>query len=256
MAVDNMVSAVIITKNEEKNITRCLDSLIGIADEIIVVDSYSEDKTPQICSEREVRFIQTEWKGYAETKNYGNSCASHPYILSLDADEALSKELQDEIIELKKQGFSSEAYIIKRMTNYCGKWIRHCGWYPDWKLRLWKKDQGQWIGEIHEKIELSGPVTVKELKNDILHYSYYSINEHIHQMIRYSDVAAKDDYRRKKRYGLCKLIFGPIIKFLKSYIIQRGFRDGFYGLVICSLSGMATFLKYAKILQLQRNNTK
>ena len=256
MAKDNSISAVIITKNEEKNIERCLDSLKGIADEIIVVDSYSEDNTPKICAERKLRFIQTKWMGYSETKNYANSFAQSSYILSLDADEALSEELQAEIIEMKSNGFAEEAYRIKRLTNYCGKWIYHCGWYPDWKLRLWKKDKGQWEGEIHEKIQFTGSAPIGKLKNDMLHYSYYSINDHIRQMISFTDLMAKDYYQKNKQIGIGKLIFSPIVKFFRAYFLLGGFRDGFYGFVICTLSGMATFLKYSKAIQLKMDKAQ
>ncbi len=255
MAKDNSISVVIITRNEEKNIVRCLDSLIGVADEIIIVDSYSEDNTPKICSERKVRFVQTEWLGYSETKNYANSLAGNAYILSLDADEALSIELQAELVEIKNSGFDVEAYRIKRLTNYCGHWIYHSGWYPDWKLRLWKKEKGQWKGDIHEKVELSEQTSIGKLKSDILHYSYYSINEHIQQMISFTDLMAKDYYQKNMQIGIGKLIFSPIVKFFRAYLFLGGFRDGFYGIVICTLSSMATFLKYGKTIQLQRRKT-
>ena len=252
MAKDISISAVIITKNEEKNIDRCLDSLTGIADEIIVIDSYSEDNTPKICTERKVLFIQTKWMGYSETKNYANSFAKSAYILSLDADEALSEELRAELIKMKSKGFEKEAYRIKRLTNYCGKWIYHCGWYPDWKLRLWKNGKGEWKGEIHEKIELPGSVSAGKLKSDILHYSYYSINEHIRQMISFTDLMAKDYFQKNVQIGIGKLIISPTVKFFKSYFLLGGVRDGFYGLVICTLSSVATFLKYAKTIQLKK----
>lgn len=256
MAKDNSISAVIITKNEEKNIERCLDSLTGIADEIIVVDSYSEDNTPKICTEKKVRFIQVNWMGYSETKNHANSYAESAYILSLDADEALSEELRAELIEMKSNGFTKEAYSIKRLTNYCGKWIYHCGWYPDWKLRLWKRGKGEWKGEIHEKIELSDSASIGKLRSDILHYSYYNINEHIRQMISFTDLMAKDYYQKNIPIGIGKLIFSPFVKFFRAYFLFGGFRDGFYGFVICTLSSMATFLKYAKAIQLKRIKTQ
>ncbi len=246
------ISAVIITKNEERNIVRCLESLRGVADEIIVVDSFSSDKTIPICESKGVRIFQKPWMGYSETKNYGITLALYPFILSIDADEALSDELRKNIISLKKEGFALDAYKMSRLTNYCGKWIYHCGWYPDRKLRLFKKEAGRWEGLIHEEVHLISDSTVGRVEGDILHYSYYSINEHIQQMIGFTDLMADEINKRGKTVSLSKMFFSPGIKFLKSYIINGGFRDGFYGLVICTLSSMATFLKYAKAHRLSK----
>jgi glycosyltransferase involved in cell wall biosynthesis len=245
----NSISAVIIAKNEERNIGRCIDSLSGVADEIIVIDSYSEDNTPAICQSHNIRLIQHQWMGYAETKNFGISHASFSYILSLDADEALSDELREEIRTFKREGFSADAFILNRLTNYCGKWIRHCGWYPDYKIRLWRKEMGKWKGLIHEEVELLPDSSVKSIKGNLLHFSYYSINEHIEQMIRFTDLMAEEIFHKGKRISIFKVIFSPLVKFVKSYIMRGGFRDGFYGLVISILSAMASFLKYAKSYQ-------
>jgi glycosyltransferase involved in cell wall biosynthesis len=245
----NGISAVIITKDEEKNIERCLKSLLGIADEIIVIDSFSTDQTEAICKRYSARFFLHEWKGYTDTKNYGNSLATFDYILSIDADEALSDTLKTELIELKNQGFKSDAYKINRLTRYCGKWIYHCGWYPDYLIRLWKKGSGQWKGIIHEEVELQPGMITGKLKGHLLHYSYYSINEHLKQMMRFTDLMAEDIVTKGKKVSTIKLMLSPLVKFVKSYFIRGGFRDGFYGLVICILSSMATFIKYAKARQ-------
>jgi glycosyltransferase involved in cell wall biosynthesis len=248
------ISAVIITKNEERNIGRCLDSLNEIADEIIVVDSFSTDKTVSICESKGVRVVQKKWMGYAETKNFGITLAIHPFILSVDADEALSDELRGNIIKLKMEGFRLDAYRLNRLTNYCGKWIYHCGWYPDQKLRLWKKECGQWQGLIHEEVYLKSDCVLGFVEGNLLHFSYYSINEHIQQMMAFTDLMALDLYNKGKKVSLLKLVCSPGVKFLKSYILNGGFRDGFYGFVICSLSSCATFLKYAKAYQLFYKN--
>jgi glycosyltransferase involved in cell wall biosynthesis len=245
----NSISAVIITKNEERNIDRCLKSLKGIADEIIVVDSFSTDKTEDICRNYRLRFIQEEWKGYAETKNYGNSLASNKFILSLDADEELSEELRDEILQHKKKGMEADAYYLNRLTNYCGRWIHHCGWYPDFKIRLWRKGSGKWEGLIHEEVKLLPGVKAVKLYGNLMHYSYYTINEHLRQMIPFTDLMAEELFIRGKRFSILKVILSPLVKFLKSYFIRGGVLDGFYGLVICSLSATASFLKYAKAYQ-------
>jgi glycosyltransferase involved in cell wall biosynthesis len=248
----NRITAVIITKNEERNIGRCLDSLIGVADEIVVIDSFSDDVTAEICKNYQLRFIQKEWLGYAETKNFGISLANNPFILSLDADEALSEELRNEILILKDNEISSDGFYLNRLTNYCGKWIYHCGWYPDFKIRLWRKEAGLWEGIIHEEVKLLPAARTGKLKGNILHYSYYSVNEHIEQMIRFTDLMAEDLFQKGKKVTIFRVVLSPLVKFLKSYLLRGGFRDGFYGLVICCLSGMASFLKYAKVYQKYR----
>ena len=150
----NKISAVIITKNEQKNIRRCLNSLEGVVDEIIVVDSYSTDDTEKICKEFDIRFVKKEFEDYSNSKNYGNSMAKHPFILSLDADEAISEELK-ESLALVKSDFKQDGYSFNRRTNYCGQWIYHCGWYPDVKLRLFRKSKAKWEGKIHEILQVS-----------------------------------------------------------------------------------------------------
>jgi glycosyltransferase involved in cell wall biosynthesis len=249
------ISCVIITKNEEKNIDRCLKSLQGVVDEIIIIDSFSTDNTKEICRNYNTQFIQTDWKGYSETKNYGNSLATFSYILSIDADEALSKELAKELVNLRNSGrLLADAYYFNRLTNYCGKWIRHCGWYPDSKLRLFKKEKGRWEGVIHEQINMAEDSSITSLKHDLLHYSYYSINEHLYQMIRFTDLMALDYFNKGKKPTILKIIISPLIKFLKSYILQAGFLDGYYGFIICILSSCATFLKYVKTREIFLKN--
>ena len=249
------ISAVIITLNEEKNIGRCIDSLQGIADEILVVDSFSTDRTESICKEKKVRFVQNKWEGYVRQKNYANNLAVYKYILSLDADEALSDQLKESILEVKKN-WSFDSYGMNRLTNYCGKWIRHCGWYPDCKLRLFDREKGQWEGHlIHEGINMNQGASNKLLKGALLHYSYYSISQHMVQANHYSDLAAQALLDKNQKAGYFKLIFHPIARFLSTYFIKLGFLDGFYGFIICQLTAHATFLKYAKLRQLWKSKT-
>ncbi len=254
--MNEKITCVIITKNEEKNIERCLLSVQDIADEIIVVDSYSTDKTEEICKKYCTSFIKREWEGYSKTKNHGNSLAAHPYILSLDADEALSDKLKDNILKLKAEGFAHDSYIMNRMTNYCGSWIKHCGWYPDRKIRLWRKKIGSWEGMIHEKLELANGTTQSFISGDILHYSYYNINEHINQIIHFTNLMAQNNFEKGQKPSLLNLVMSPLAKFISSYIIKRGILDGFHGLVICSLSSFATFVKYVKTIQWYRQYPK
>lgn len=240
------ISAVVITFNEEKNLPKCLNSLQTVADEIIVVDSFSTDSTIDICKKFNVKLFQKKWEGYSSAKNYGNNLTSFDYILSLDADEELSKELQKSILKIK-ENISFDAYSMNRITNYCGKWIKHCGWYPDKKIRLWNKNKGHWEGIIHEKVVFNSKVKIAHLKGDILHYSYYSISQHIKQSNIFTDIAAKEMFEKNEKTSYFKIIFSTLFKFFYLYFLKLGFLDGFYGLVICVISSYANFIKYSKL---------
>jgi len=249
-----MLSAVIISLNEERNIGRCIDSLLGVADEIIVVDSGSTDKTEAICKEKGASFVFNKWKGYIEQKNFANDLAGHDYILSVDSDEALSDELRNSILEAKEH-FDADAYEMNRLTNYCGKWIRHGGWYPDRKLRIFNRNKFEWGGErIHEymvrKVENT---SVAILKGDLLHYSYYNIAQHIAQANHFTDMTAALALEKGKSANMIKIVFSPMVKFMRDYIIRMGFMDGYYGYVVCRISAQATFMKYAKLRQMRRD---
>ncbi len=249
MEIQKKISAVIITFNEEKNIKRCLESLLGVADEIIVVDSFSTDQTENICKQYQVKFISQAWLGYSGQKNFGNSLATSDYILSIDADEALSDELKKSLLDLKINP-AHDIYSIKRLTNYCGKWIKHCGWYPDKKIRVWKNGKSQWHGEIHESIQYDTGLTVSELKGDLLHYSYYTIQDHLSQINLFTEIMAKDEVKKGKTVTILQLLLSPLFKFFKSYFIKLGFLDGYYGFIVCVISAQASFYKYLKIREL------
>jgi len=245
------ISAVIITFNEEKNIERCLQSLDGIADEIVVVDSFSKDKTKEICEKFNVKFIEHAFYGHIEQKNYAITQAQNPYILSLDADEAIDEQLKKAILKVKNN-WDHDGYSMNRLTNYCGKWIKHCGWYPDVKLRLWDARKGKWGGDNpHDKFEFQTKnETVLHLKGDILHYSYYTLNDHYKQVRYFTDILSQAQFKRGKKAPLIVLVFSPVVKFFKDYIIKLGFLDGWAGLKICSISAYATFTKYKKLRHL------
>ena len=246
------ISVVICTKNEERNIKRCLDAVQNIADEIIVVDSKSTDQTPQICmSHPKVKFYESAWLGFSKTKNYANSLATQDYILSLDADEALSEECQKEILELKAK--LNGVYTINRMTNYCGQWIKHSGWYPDRHIRLFPKAGSAWTGDIHETLQFDSKLEIKNLKGVVSHFSYYSIEEHWGRINTYSTLGAAKYVRYSYPKLLFKMIFNSKFRFVRHYILKFGFLDGFAGLVIATLSATAVFLKFAKAYQLKRN---
>jgi glycosyltransferase involved in cell wall biosynthesis len=251
------ISAVIITLNEEKNIGRCIDSVNDIADDIVVVDSGSTDRTEAICKEKGVRFFIHEWEGYLEQKNYANDLAEFPLILSIDADEALSEQLQESILKVK-ENCQADGFEMNRMTNYCGKWIRHCGWYPDRKLRLFHRDKFEWGGEkIHENVIMKGsnPV-IERIEGDLHHYSYYNISEHIAQANHFTNLTAELAIDKGKSAGLIKIIFSPFVKFVRDYFLKLGFLDGYYGYIVCRISAQATFMKYSKIRQLKNDRRK
>lgn len=244
------LSVVIITLNEEKNIARCLSSVKALTDDIVVVDSGSDDLTATICKSFGVNFHTHDWEGYAATKNYANSLAKNPLILSLDADEALSDMLRESISRVLLNQTAS-AYSMNRCTNYCGKWIKHGGWYPDTKIRLFNKNEGLWTGSlIHEAIQLRNGAPVEHLKGDLLHYSYYTIADHVSQANKFTDLTALKANQEGKKSTLWHIIFSPAVKFLRDYIFKAGFLDGYYGLIISFISAFATFMKYVKIRQL------
>ncbi len=246
------LSVVIITFNEEKNIGRCLDSLQGIADDIVVVDSFSTDKTELISKEKGARFISHKFDGHIEQKNWAITQAKYPHVLSLDADEALNETLKKSILEIKNN-WQYDGYYMNRLTNYCGKWIYHCGWYPDKKLRLWDSCKGQWGGiNPHDKYELfEGDKNASHLKGDILHYSYYSIEQHIQQTEKFTTLSANALFAKGEKANWLKRYISPLVKFMQSYIFKLGILDGYYGFIICKLSAHSTFLKYYKLIKLQ-----
>ncbi|MGD1045933.1 MAG: glycosyltransferase family 2 protein [Bacteroidota bacterium] len=245
------LSVVIITYNEERNIARCLDSLKGIADEIIVVDSYSTDKTIEICNSYGAKVFQHKFEGYIQQKNYALETTSFNYVLSLDADEVLSDELRTSIAAVKSD-WKYDGYEMNRLTNYCSAWIRHGGWYPDRKIRLFDKRKGKWTGvNPHDRYALNeSHALVGYLRGDILHYSYYSISEHIKQVDYFTEISARVLFEQKRKASLPRLLGFPVFRFIRDYIFKCGFLDGYYGFVVCVISSHAVFLKYAKLREL------
>ncbi len=250
------LSAVIITFNEEKNIERCIQSILEVADEIIVVDSFSNDNTEALCSKYQVRFIKHPFEGHIQQKNIAKDLASFDYVLSLDADEALSERLKNNILNEKIKGFPKQGYYFNRVTNYCGTWIKHGGWYPDKKLRLWKKNLGHWTGiNPHDKLEMvDGNINTGFLHGDILHYSYYSIDEHYKQAYYFADIAANELYIKGKKTSSLGILIHSLAKFIKMYLVQKGFLDGKYGFIIAKISTQATYYKYLKLKNLMNAN--
>ncbi|MFO7613551.1 MAG: glycosyltransferase family 2 protein [Bacteroidales bacterium] len=248
------ISAVLMTLNEERDIGRCLASLQGISDEIVVVDSFSTDRTEEICLQYGARFIKHPFEGYIEQRAYSISQAAYDHVLVMDADEELSRELRNSILAVK-ENWTHDGYYFNRMANYCGQWIRHCHWYPDRKLRLFDRRKASVKGKNpHDEVMMHTGVATKNLKGDLLHYTCYTVDEHIHQINRFTGIQAQNLFRQKKRYGYLMMIFSPMYKFIRNYIFYRGFLDGYFGYLICRNAAYSTFLKYAKLKALYKSS--
>jgi len=250
------ISAVIITFNEEKNIDRCIKSLKSVADEIVVVDSVSKDKTKEICLSHGVMFIEQPFLGYREQKNFAITKATYPHILSLDADEAVSEELKESILEVKKD-WKYDGYYMNRFNNYCGQWIRHSNWYPDKKLRLFDSRKGEWKGiNPHDRYEMKKGFTTTHIKGDLLHWVLPTYESHIEKANKFSTIAALEYYKLGKKATMGTIIFHSFWRFVKAYFLKKGFLDGYNGFVISAFSSYTSFLKYIKLRQLNLKNKK
>jgi glycosyltransferase involved in cell wall biosynthesis len=238
------ISATIITYNEERNLPRAIESL-RCCDEIVVVDSGSTDRTVEIAQKFGARVLEADWRGYSGQKNYASDQAHNDWVLSLDADEALSEDLEGEIWQLKKSGPSCDAYTVPRLAQYLGRWILHSGWHPDRKIRLFDRRKARWFGEyVHESVVSTG--RVGQLEGNLLHYTCGSLSEHMKTMDRYTTLAAEELAAAKKKIGYRHLLFDPPYTFFRTYVLQRGFLDGTEGLAIAYMASLYTFLKYAK----------
>jgi len=238
------ISATIITVNEERNLPRAIESL-RCCDEIVVIDSGSTDRTVEIAEKFGARVLEADWRGYAGQKNYASDQARYDWVLSIDADEALSEDLEGEIWQLKKNGPTFDAYTVPRLAQYLGKWILYSGWYPDRKIRLFDRRKARWVGDyVHESVSTDG--SVGELKGNLLHYTCGSLSEHLKTMDHYTTLAAEELAARKQPIGMRRLLFDPFWTFFRSYILQRGFQDGLEGLTIAYMAAFYTYLKYAK----------
>lgn len=246
------LSATIISFNEERKIEACLKSLVGVADEIIVVDSNSTDGTREICLRYPVTFISQTFLGYVDQKNYAVSRASHDHVVSLDADERLSDELRESILQLKLNWGDKDGYAVNRFNNYCGKWMHFSGWYPERKIRVWDRRKGNWIGtDPHDHVQIATG-KVGKLKGHLLHYAYLTVDEHLRQVQRFAEIAAKAKYKKGDKVSFLNIIFNPLFRFVKSYILQLGFLDGYYGFVFCTASASMTFFKYVRLYEYKR----
>lgn len=248
------LSVVIITLNEERNIARAINSVKALADEIIVVDCFSTDKTKQICEDLNVSFHQRNWTGYSDQKNFANNLAQFNYIFSLDADEEVDEELKKDILKHKKSGFNG-VYIVNRLVNYCGKWIKHSSWYPDKKIRIFPKSMAQWEGEfVHETLEVDNSIQQTELKGHLNHYTYYNFKEHRERADKYSYLTAKKMHQQGKKANVLKPYLSAFARFTSMYFIKLGFLDGYMGFKIAQISAQSNIVKYKELRRLNHDN--
>ncbi|WP_457679253.1 glycosyltransferase family 2 protein [Thermovibrio sp.] len=246
------LSVALLTFNSEKKLREVLKSVEGLADEIVAVDSGSTDSTLKILKEFGVKVFTREFDNFVNQKNYLLSKTTKEWVLFLDDDEILSKELQSSVKEaIKKEKFSG--YYLNRITNYLGRWIRHA-WHPDWQLRLAKREKCRWVGSmVHESLKVDGKVG--KLRGELYHYSYSSLSEHLRKIDKYSTLYAKGAYERGKRFSLFKLLTSPAGTFLRRYLLKRGFLDGFEGFVLSVMGSYYSFLKYLKLWEIEKNES-
>lgn len=253
MSVKLPISLVVVTLNEEANIERCLRS-VPFAAEVVVVDSFSTDQTRELAQKLGARVLQEKWRGYGPQKAFAVSQAQNDWILSLDADEALSPELQQEIVEKFASLQPDTGYELPRRSFHLGRWIGHGGWYPDAQLRLFNRQQSNWSDDVlHEKVQVKHKV---RLKNDLLHWVFEDLSDQVLTNNKYSTLGAQNLVRAGKRFSLFKLIFKPWTKFVECYFLKQGFRDGIPGFVIAVGAGYSMFLRHAKLWELENKNQR
>jgi len=243
------VSATVITLNERDNIRQCLETL-SWADELIVVDSGSTDGTVEIAREYTDRVIHHDWPGHVQQKNYAIDQATHEWIFSLDADERVTPKLAEEIVRsLSAEQPEYDAYSVPRLAHYLGRYIRHCGWYPDRKVRLFRRDAGRWGGRNpHDSVKVACPVG--KLGGDLIHYTYKDIAHNISTVNSFSGIGARELRDEGRRARLTDVTLRPAWAFTREYIIKQGFLDGRAGLVISTMTAYSVFCKYAKLWEL------
>jgi len=243
------LSVCIVAMNEADRIADCLRSA-DFADEWIVVDSHSTDQTREIAADLGARVIERDWPGHVQQKNFALDAAEHDWVLCVDADERVSPELRASILAALGDDARPDGFEFARRTWYLGRWIRHGGWYPDRKLRLFRRSLARWGGtNPHDHVEMDARVGL--LRGDLLHYSYRSIADHLRTIDSFTTIAAREKRARGQRAGLLDLVGRPLWKFLRMYVLKAGFLDGIAGLVVAVTGSFYVFLKYAKLLELQ-----
>jgi glycosyltransferase involved in cell wall biosynthesis len=246
------ISATIVALNEERNVARAIRSLTPCVDEILVVDSGSSDRTCEIAASLGARVVSVPWRGYAAQKNFAGEAAANDWILSIDSDEELTPALAAEIAALKQLPATEfHAWSMPRLARYLGRWIRHSGWYPDPKIRLYHREHAAWQGDyVHESVQVTG--VTGQLRGDLLHFTCDSLSQHLCTLDRYTSLAAQGLASSGKAIPFRRLILDPPWTFVRSYIVQRGFLDGSHGFIIATMASFYTFMKYAKARELSR----
>jgi glycosyltransferase involved in cell wall biosynthesis len=247
----NRLSACVITLNEEKHLGRALTSLAADVDEIIVVDSGSTDGTEEIARRHGATFLARTWTNYAEQKNFAAQQATNDWILSLDADEELSAELQSSLHDWKQRPPQFQVYEVSRRAWYLGAWVRHSGWYPDFQRRLYHRDAAKFTGMVHEALRFPG--APGRLSGDLLHYTIDTFAEHEEKVARYTTLAAEQMYAAGRRNWRGALYFGAPWSWIQNYFLRGGFLDGYRGALIAQMAARSVRLKYGKLGELLRN---
>ncbi len=251
------ISAAIIALDEERNIARCLDSLAGVADEVVVLDSGSRDATERICLERGAVVVRQPWLGYGPQKNAAVARTAHDWVISLDADEALSDTLRSSLLRLKAAEPRADAYEMNRLNSYYGRFVRHGGFYPDRKLRLWRKGAARWTdATIHETAELAPGMRAARLEGDLIHYTCVTREHHLANIERFTTLSAEALLRAGDAGLAWKRFTSPAAAFLRSYVFRLGFLDGRVGFDVCRLSAYSAWLKYEKLRRLARERRR
>lgn len=245
-----MITVLIITLNEEANLSRCLASVKNVADEVIVLDSGSSDNTIKIAQEFGAKTAFKKWEGFGQQKNYGQSLATNPYILSLDADEELSEDLINKIKSLK-EGNLVGAYSFNRLSWFYGKFIRHGLEYPDWKIRLYPTNWLWNTEAVHEKLLIPTENEITRVGGELYHYPYLDFNHHLKKTMQYSQLAAQEMILKGRTVGVLKIFTSALTVFIKSYFLKRGFLSGGHGLVLALVSAYAKIIKYGLVWQHQ-----
>jgi glycosyltransferase involved in cell wall biosynthesis len=248
------ISAIVIVYNEEKNIHRCLESLSWV-DEIVVVDSFSQDRTKEIASFFTDKIFDVKWEGFGKKKEFAREKASHDWVLSIDADEVIPERLKKEIQSIIVKNKTSDGYYIPRYSNFLGKWIKHSGWYPDYVLRLFKKNKAVFDQSlVHEKLILKGKAGF--LKNHLLHYTDPDIPCYLAKMDKYTTLGAEKLFQEGKSTSIFDLSIRPPAIFFKMFLLKGGFLDGWHGFILACFSSFHVFVKYAKLWHIKRYHTK
>jgi glycosyltransferase involved in cell wall biosynthesis len=248
----NRLSVCIITQNEEANLPRALASLKGIADEIVVVDSGSTDRTAAIAGEHGATWFDHPWTNYADQKNYAAECASNDWVFSMDADEELSSRLQTSLLAWKKYAPEYSVYEVSRKTFYLGAWIEHSGWYPDFQRRLYRRDEAEFSGTVHESLRHAGKIG--RLSGDLLHYTVRSFEEHEANVERYTTLAAQQMFAEGKRNWRGAMWCATPWSWFQNFVLRGGFMDGYRGALIAKMAARSVRLKYAKLGKLVQAN--